>query len=162
MKAINVERDKHGMWVHPDLPNLGENLCESKMKAWFEGHGLAHHLVLMDGELGERWGRGELDSCADWQPVAEVKDSFLVGIWDTEDGVIAMFASPLINIVPMQVQLDAWLAEFARLLISQCHFGLDEAIAVGKAALENIDNDIEGLTPSDAVDEEIAAMRANC
>lgn len=57
--------------------------------------GLTHHLVLMDGELGERWGEGDLDSCAEWQPEPRVRDSFLVGIWDSEDGVVAMFARPL-------------------------------------------------------------------
>ena len=99
MKAINVERDKYGMWTHPDLPVWGENTSPEQAEAWFASKGLTHHLVLMDGELGERWGKGELESCAEWQPEPRAKDSFLVGIWDSEDGVVAMFASP----APVQV-----------------------------------------------------------
>ncbi|MDF5600783.1 hypothetical protein P3746_20415 [Vibrio parahaemolyticus] len=95
MKAINVERDKNGMWVHPELPEWGENTSTEQAEAWFVSQGLTHHLVLMDGELGERWGNGELESCAEWEPASQIQDSFLVGIWDTEDGVVAMFASPL-------------------------------------------------------------------
>ena len=95
MKAINVERDKYGMWTHPDLPNWGENTSSEQAEAWFASKGLTHHLVLMDDELGERWGKGELESCAEWQPEPLAKDSFLVGIWDSEDGVVAMFAQPL-------------------------------------------------------------------
>lgn len=162
MKAINIERDDKGMWVHPDLPVWGENYTETQAETWFAKQGLSYHLVLMDGELGERWGSGKMDSCAEWQPETEVPDSFLVGIWDTEDGVVAMFASPLIVEVPKQVHLDTWVAEYARLLISQCHFNLETAIEMGKAALENIDQDIDGYSPSDAVDDEIAAMRDCC
>lgn len=95
MKAINVERDQRGMWVHPELPVFGEKQSEEQVEAWFSKQGLTHHLVLMEGELGERWGCGDLDSCVQWQPETEVKDAFLVGIWDTDDGVVAMFASPL-------------------------------------------------------------------
>ncbi|EMY6611178.1 hypothetical protein ABCL16_003434 [Vibrio parahaemolyticus] len=162
MKAINVERDKNGMWVHPELPTWGENISDAQAETWFASQGLTHHLVLMDGDFGERWGKGELESCAEWQPETEVKDAFLVGIWDTEDGVVAMFASPLVIEVPKQVHLDVWVAEYARLLISQCHFDLATAIDMGKAALENVDEEIEGYSPSDAVDDEIAAMRDCC
>ncbi len=162
MKAINVERDDKGMWVHPELPTWGENTSDTHVETWFASQGLEHHLVLMEGELGEQWGKGELDSCAEWTPETDVKDAFLVGIWATEDGVVAMFASPLIIVVPQQVRLDAWVAEYARLLITQCHYDLATAISMGHAALENIDNDIEDYSPSDAVDDEIAAMRSDC
>lgn len=64
--------------------------------------------------------------------------------------------------VPEQVKLDAWVAEYARLLITQCHFDLETAIDMGKAALENIDNDIEDCSPDEAIDEEIDAMRSCC
>ncbi|WP_425636170.1 hypothetical protein [Vibrio owensii] len=94
MKATIVHRDKFGMWVHPDLPKWGENTSTEQAEAWFASNGLTHHLVLMGGEIGERWSKGELESCAEWQPEPEVNGAFLVGIWDTPDGVVAMFASP--------------------------------------------------------------------
>lgn len=97
MKAIAVERDKQGMWTHPELPVWGENVSPSVVEDWFASQGLTHNLVLMDGELGERWGKGEINSCLEWEPAIELQDAFLVGIWDTEDGVVALFASPLIG-----------------------------------------------------------------
>ena len=99
MKAINVERDQFGMWVHPDLPQWREDTTTEQAEAWFARQGLTHHLVLMDGEHGEQWVKGELESCIEWQPETDVKDAFLVGIWDTEDGVVAMFAAPLVTAV---------------------------------------------------------------
>ncbi|MGY6509050.1 hypothetical protein ACXIUH_08780 [Vibrio parahaemolyticus] len=64
--------------------------------------------------------------------------------------------------VPEKVKLDAWVAEYARLLIIQCHFDLETAIGMGKTALENVDNDIESYSPDEAVDDEIDAMRSCC
>lgn len=95
MRAIDVQRDEYGMWIHPELPDWGENPSPKQVDTWFASQGLTHHLVLMDGELDERWCNGELESCAEWEPNPKVKDSFLVGIWDNEDGVVAMFASPI-------------------------------------------------------------------
>ncbi|MBV7264355.1 hypothetical protein KCG43_20295 [Photobacterium sp. WH24] len=62
----------------------------------------------------------------------------------------------------VQVLRDAWVAEYAKLLITQCHFDLETAIEMGRAALELNDNDVESCNPSDAVDEEISAMRDCC
>lgn len=64
--------------------------------------------------------------------------------------------------VPISVLRDLWVAEYARLLIKQCHFNIDVAVSMGKSALENIDYDIDDVTPSEAVDDEIDAMRACC
>ena len=63
---------------------------------------------------------------------------------------------------PEQVLWDAWVAEYALLLITQCHFDLATAIEMGKSALENVGNDIADYSPSDAVDDEIDAMRSCC
>lgn len=64
--------------------------------------------------------------------------------------------------VPEQVLKDLWVAEYALLLIGHCHFGLAEAISMGEAALENICADMDDYPPSEAVLDEIEAMRANC
>jgi hypothetical protein len=64
--------------------------------------------------------------------------------------------------VTRQVLVDAWKAEYALLLIKQCHFPLDEALSNAEAMLDNMGGDFNCMTPADAVDEEIDAMRANC
>lgn len=96
MKAFEVKRDKQGFWTHPQLPKWDEGTSLKHSKTWFAKHGLDCDLVIMDGELGELWGKGKIESCLAWQPSIDIDDAFLVGIWDTEDGVVAMFAFPLI------------------------------------------------------------------
>lgn len=96
MKAFEVKRDELGFWTHPQLPIWDEGTSLEHTKAWFAKHGLDCDLVIMDGEIGELWGKGEIESCLEWQPSIDIEGAFLVGIWDTEDGVVAMFAFPLI------------------------------------------------------------------
>lgn len=96
MKKVTVNRDEKGFWVHPQLPTWGENTKLEEAKAWFATHGLDCELVIMDGDIGEQWGSGKVDSCLEWEPEINIQDAFLVGIWDTEDGVVAMFAFPKI------------------------------------------------------------------
>ncbi|HDI3289750.1 TPA: hypothetical protein PMD71_002816 [Vibrio cholerae] len=96
MRKVEVNRDERGFWRHPQLPAWGENTSLEHAKAWFSNFNLDCEIVIMDGELGEKWGSGKIESCIDWEPCNEIKDSFLVGIWDTEDGVVAMLAFPLI------------------------------------------------------------------
>lgn len=164
MKAVDVTRDTLGMWMHPELPKWGEDTRPEQAEEWFNARGLTHHLVIMDGDLGERWCKGELESCAEWEPETTVENSFVVGIWDTDDGVVAMFASPMVLEieVPKQVMIDAWVAEYARLLITQCHFDLATAISMGQSAIKNFGNDVEESSPMEAVEEEISAMRLSC
>lgn len=64
--------------------------------------------------------------------------------------------------IPEQVQIDAWKAETALLIIRQCHFGLEDALCFAEASYSNIDGDIEMESPQDCVDAEIDAMRSDC
>lgn len=93
MKQVEIKRDDRGFWVHPDLPKWDEGTKLEDAREWFAKHGLTCDLVIMEGELADKWGNGEINSCLAWEP--ETPDnSFLVGIWDTEDGVVAMYAEP--------------------------------------------------------------------
>lgn len=62
-----------------------------------------------------------------------------------------------------QVKKDAWIAEFAMLLVKQCHYSLESAISSGKASLEqllDLSTSIDDVdSPQEAVDEEISAMQ---
>ncbi len=93
-KAVKVNRDYRGMWEHPDLPVLEEENNRLAMNHWLGRRGLRMHLVIMDGEIGKKWGNGEIESCLCWNPSFHEEGAFLCGVWDTEDGVVAMFASP--------------------------------------------------------------------
>ncbi|CAH7149301.1 conserved hypothetical protein [Vibrio chagasii] len=61
----------------------------------------------------------------------------------------------------LQAEVDAWKLEYATLLVRQCHFPLDVALEHAESALENIDYDIENTSASEAVDDEIDAMRSS-
>jgi hypothetical protein len=162
-----VQRCKDGYWTHPELPDMGETVTKEQMAAFEAEHGIKVHIVSMDSDADESvidnyFERGA-PSCIEWEPTKPKESAFLLSIHDTEDGPCAWWAVPVESIeTPKQVLLDAWVAEYARLLITQCHFDLATAIDMGKAALENVDNDIEGYTPDEAVNDEIDAMRACC
>lgn len=102
LEPTTVCRDKYGMWTHPALQDVSaqwdEETTPYRVESWFRRQGLTHHLVFMEDELLEHWLDGDLESCAQWQPEPEVENSFLVAIWDNEDGVAAMFASPVTHL----------------------------------------------------------------
>jgi len=93
MKEVKIKRDERGFWTHPNLPKWDEGTTLDEARAWFANYGLTCDLVLMEGEIADKWGAGEINSCADWEPEMPA-DAFLVDIYDTEDGVVAMYAEP--------------------------------------------------------------------
>ncbi len=156
LKPTQIQRNEQGFGYHPELPHFGEQASEATMSQWLYSRGFEHHFVNMKGELADKWGRGEINNCSDWQPETDVEGAFLGGIWDSTDGVVALFLSPIKT--PKQVLMDAWVAEYAMLLIRRCHYELVPAIEMGKNALKNLNDDIDAITPSDAVDDEISSM----
>ncbi|ELP5899836.1 hypothetical protein QTV49_001737 [Vibrio vulnificus] len=76
-----------------------------------------------------------------------------------EDGIIKRLRSEITP--PFTVLRDKWVAEYALLLVSQCHYDLDVAIEMGKSVLESCEFAIDSYSPSDAVDDEIEAMRSS-
>ena len=91
-------------------------------------------------------------------PIPEDFAQSLIG-FSFENGIIQTLRSEIIP--PVTVLRDKWVAEYALLLVSQCHYELDVAIEMGKSVLVNCDYDIESYSPSDAVDDEIEAMRSS-
>ncbi|EIA5325135.1 hypothetical protein K7L04_003520 [Vibrio parahaemolyticus] len=164
IEKLNVERCESGFWTHPDLPDFGEVVDREQMEAFEAEHSIKVHMASMESEADEELVNEYFDggsSCLQWQPSQPAENAFLLSIHDTEDGPYAWWAVPVVE-TPKQVLLDAWVAEYARLLITQCHFDLATAIDMGKAALENVDSDIDGYSPDEAVTDEIDAMRACC
>ncbi|NOI16377.1 hypothetical protein [Vibrio hepatarius] len=129
MKKVRVERDKQGFWTHPQLPEWDESTTFADSKKWFSEKGLDCALVIMDGDLGEQWGNGEIDSCLAWEPEINIQDAYLVGIWDTEDGVVAMFAFPQIILedsdkaAEFKTDISGWVSSDGRF------YGKDERLA---------------------------------
>lgn len=93
-----VKRDGSGFWIHPDFPDFGETLG-SQYTEWLDKQGLEAKFVSMEDDLPEhmieRWDAdGDyIDLVAEWNPTTPAgADWFLLGIWDTEDGAVALFA----------------------------------------------------------------------
>lgn len=97
IKAEAVVRDDYGFWIHPELPDFDESTTTEQFELWFKDHGLGHTQVLLADQMDEsEWSDcGEMEAVKKWEPKSEMTDSFLIGIWDTEDGVVASFAYPL-------------------------------------------------------------------
>ncbi|PMP51616.1 hypothetical protein [Vibrio splendidus] len=165
IEATKIERCKDGYWTHPELPDMGETVSKAKLEQFETEQGFKVHMVSMESDAEEKISEAYFEhgdpGCLLWEPTKPSDDAFLLSIHDTEDGPFAWWAVPQIE-TPKQVKLDAWIAEYALLLITQCHFDLSTAIEMGKSALENVDNDIDGYSPSEAVDDEIDAMRSCC
>ncbi|AZS26231.1 hypothetical protein [Vibrio anguillarum] len=166
MEAVNVERNEHGFWNHPAARTIPANLSQKETVSWFAERGFGFEVVLMDdqrpdlSQLFASCAEGSQSCVSQWEPECQRENSFLFGIYDTEDGVTATFVYPFST--PEQVLRDAWVAEYAMHLIRQCHFDLKTAISMGKSALKTDDFDTLSRSPSEAVDDEIAAMRDCC
>ncbi|TNH91107.1 hypothetical protein CF139_04820 [Aeromonas hydrophila] len=96
-----VKRDQMGMWIHPDFPDFGEVLGDEYIR-WQEHQKIACAFVTMEDDLPEplteQWENdGDyIDLVAQWNPsIPNGAGWFLLGIWDTEDGAVALFACHL-------------------------------------------------------------------
>lgn len=89
-------RDENGWCTHPDLPEWDESESGADVLARI---GYEGDWVFMDGDADEKlvdayFEDGE-PSCAAWTPTKPEGDGWLlVGIWDTEDGPVALFVRP--------------------------------------------------------------------
>lgn len=98
IKAVKVERDENGWWVHPELPNWGEGISQVEIDVWCESNGITYFIDYFEGSAtkaqSDRWfDEGNCD-CSDWLPTCDVPNSFLLSIHDTEDGPVGIFALP--------------------------------------------------------------------
>ncbi|MFM1663450.1 hypothetical protein [Aeromonas salmonicida] len=98
ISQAEVKRDEMGFWIHPDFPDFGETLG-GQFTEWQQEQGIACSFVSMEDDLPEgmieRWETdGDyIDLVTEWTPTPPAGSCwFLLGIWDTEDGAVALFA----------------------------------------------------------------------
>lgn len=90
IQPVKVERDKYGMWTHPDFPDSEEEYIP---RGWFSDRGLEFKVVEFSDDAPEdlidKWfGDGDCD-CIAWEPSIPAGDGwFMFSIHDTEDGPI--------------------------------------------------------------------------
>ncbi|MBD77548.1 MAG: hypothetical protein CL840_01240 [Crocinitomicaceae bacterium] len=93
----NVERDEHGYWTDPRIPQWDESAKSKDIDKWFEERNLGWHIDSLESsgteEQNERFGDGEC-GIPDWEPKCDIEGAFLLAIYDTEDGLRALFAYP--------------------------------------------------------------------
>lgn len=105
IEPVEVQRDQQGFWVHPDFPDFGETLG-SQFTEWQQEQGIDCSFVSMEEDLPEgmieRWETdGDyIQLVTEWTPTPPASsDWFLLGIWDTEDGPVALFARHIKEVV---------------------------------------------------------------
>lgn len=98
---VKVTRDRMGMWIHPDFPDFGEVL-DDKYTRWKEQQKITCTFVTMEDDapedLADKWENdGDyIDIVTQWTPTPPAGNGwFLLGIWDTDDGAVALFACHL-------------------------------------------------------------------
>ncbi len=98
IKQVEVVRDQYGYWTHPDYPtHWGEDTTEEEVNKWFSDNQIKSVDVWLqddDEDLSERYFAGEIYA-TEWNPQKPTDDSFLLFIADTEDGCLALFATPI-------------------------------------------------------------------
>ncbi|USD31068.1 hypothetical protein J8Z24_18325 [Pseudoalteromonas sp. SCSIO 43201] len=101
LSPVEVVKDEHGYWDHPNWPAWDEmnTLAEINHYTLQQGYRLKflHFEDYFSNERLERYfADGDAD-ISDWNPVCEHDGSFLLSIYENEDGPRAVFAVPLIN-----------------------------------------------------------------
>ncbi|XZG69280.1 hypothetical protein ACTSKR_11510 [Chitinibacteraceae bacterium HSL-7] len=95
------ERDSYGYWSHPDYPDFNEGTNSIEITRAFNAAGVASWaLTEMEDDLDfdhpayvRYFEEGEAD-IHDWDPTPPRGDGwFLLSIYDTEDGPVAVFGS---------------------------------------------------------------------
>lgn len=98
IKEVEVFRDQYGFWTHPDYPShWGEDTTEEEVNTWFSDNKIKSTFIWLqdeDDDLSEKYANGEVYADA-WNPQKPTDDSFLLFVTDTEDGCLALFATPV-------------------------------------------------------------------
>ena len=100
IQPVEVKRDENGMFCHPDYPNFSEEQTSEQLKQQFKqfeaNNNITVKVTYMEDELpdfAERWVDEGLSDCSQWEPRIP-EGSFILGIWDTEDLPVCVYAVP--------------------------------------------------------------------
>jgi hypothetical protein len=98
IREVDVVRDESGMFHHHDFPSWDEGVLQSEIDEWLKSNDGHFIMIAMDGdasdEISEAWlNSGDVD-CSAWEPTCNEPGSFLLAIYDTEDGPVALFFAP--------------------------------------------------------------------
>lgn len=94
-----VNRDESGFWTHSMFPDFGEHITREEWEKWCADNQIHGCFVYFEHdapeELQDEWYEGEEYNCNAWHPTKPSDSSFLLSLHDTEDGPIAIFATPV-------------------------------------------------------------------
>lgn len=95
-ESIQIERNKHGYWSHPEYPNWDETVSAKEMHQWFSGYGLMFSVTYFESDASEAqqtrfFEKGDPD-VSDWNPTPPNGHAFLLSIHETEEGPVAVWA----------------------------------------------------------------------
>ena len=91
-----VIRNSYGEWTHPDLPDWGEYVDEKTLKEWKNSQLIELYYIYFEQDAPEKliedyFVRNETN-LSEWKPKCPHENSFLIAIFDGEEGGIAIFA----------------------------------------------------------------------
>lgn len=93
--SVLVVRDNDGFWLHPNVPDFGEEVSSETWRQWYSDHQLevtGHYMVDDSDELAERYYEEDYLAIHEWHPEPpEGFGWFLWAIFDTEDGPYCQF-----------------------------------------------------------------------
>lgn len=96
---VPVERDENGYWSHPDFPMWDERNTDEEVKWYLGAQGLELYVAMLSDCEGcqayDAYFNQDSIDVSTWAPTCHKPDSFLLSIYDNEDGPIALFAAPI-------------------------------------------------------------------
>lgn len=100
IKPVAVERDNEGFWAHPEFfpEDPREVIPRDEWTAWLEANQVSVNFVRLEDQVSEEvWDQYIESGYSDisfWEPEIP-DDSFMLSIHDTDDGPVAIYATPI-------------------------------------------------------------------
>jgi len=97
-KIESPQRDKYGMYEHPQSPHWDGDTTKAEQDQWLLDHGFKMGCDYFESsaseELQNKWYEDGICDCSAWEPKHSNQDAILLCIFDTEDGPVAWFLLP--------------------------------------------------------------------
>jgi hypothetical protein len=96
IKKAKVEKDKNGEWIHPDLPDWGESVEKKVLRDWENENLVNLYYLYFEIDAPERlvddYFENNKKNLHLWNPQCNISQSFLLSIFEGEDGPVAIYA----------------------------------------------------------------------
>lgn len=96
IEAVEVHRNIYGEWTHPDLPDWEDYVSKEVLKEWKNKNFIELYYLYFEEDAPEylikAYYEKDETNLSKWEPKCDIENSFLISLFDGEDGPVAIFA----------------------------------------------------------------------